>query len=136
MEKLFDEKGNFTEAGHKLLSDFNYGLFMIMLSDHVADMSEAELRLLGSQLHQIVGETITNKISRKLQITSYFNFMSDMEFEAYLKEKYGPIWDVTPLTPEELARVPGLTDQRIKEAMEEGIRQRQIFENDLSNLKD
>lgn len=136
MKKVFDEKGGFTEHGNSLLLDFQYGLAQVMTTDEVFHMSESELRLLGSLLSSVIGNVISARIARKLQISSSFTTMTDAEFESYLENKYGVSWRFMSLTEEEMVRVPKLTDEQIKEALEEGARDRKSVEDFQGSLID
>jgi hypothetical protein len=68
MIKIFDEKGNFNKECVRLLVDFSYGLDRIMSSDEVYDMNENELLILGSLLSKMIGDAVSNKISRNRQL--------------------------------------------------------------------
>ena len=120
MNKFFDEKGNLTEWARRVMLDLTYGLEQLMASDDVCNMTESELRNLGSHLAAMMGNAVSNKISRKLQKQTVFDAMSDDEFYAYLKEKYGNLWQVLTLTEEELRRVKPISHEKIEELLKKG----------------
>jgi hypothetical protein len=115
--KFFNDNGFLSEDGKRMLLEFNTAIENLMTTDEVDDMSETELRAMGSVLSKIVGDTITNRISRKLQETDKFTAMSDIEFESYLTNKYGNNWVFVSLTPEELSRVPALDLDKLRKEM-------------------
>ena len=53
-------------------------------------------------------------------MSNHFEQMTDEQFYLYLKDKYGPRWQFASLTKEEYERVPPLTEEQIKKALEEG----------------
>ena len=112
--------GVITPEGKRLMIDLLYGLDQVMTSDEVSAMSEGELRVLGTYLAKVMAEAISAKISKKLQLQSSFDAMSDEEFEAYLKEKYGSVWNLVTLTKEEYQRVPVLSQEKIEELLRKG----------------
>jgi hypothetical protein len=105
---FFNDNGFLSEEGKRMLLEFNTAIENLMATDEVDDMSETEIRALGSVLAKIVGDVISNRISRKLQENVKFEAMSDDDFETYLKNKYGDNWVFMTLTPEEFKRVPTL----------------------------
>jgi hypothetical protein len=108
MNKLLNGNGNLTELGEKFLLEFNMALEHVLTSDEVCDMSESEIRTLGSVLSAKIGQAVTKRVSRRLQEAGVFNAMSDAEFENHLREKYGSNWAFVTLTPEEFARLPAV----------------------------
>jgi hypothetical protein len=92
----------------QLLGKFRYALEEIMASDEVYEMSQTEVRNLGSALAKVVGDVICDQIAIRLQARNKFFKMTDEEFENFLKEKYGKHWVFMSLTPEEFERVPSL----------------------------
>lgn len=119
-KKLLKQTGEFSEEGKLAMLEFRTALENLMSSDEVREMSQSELRVLGSLLAKETGDAISFRISDKLQRTAAFEKMSDEEFETYLKEKYGSIWQLISLTPEEQARVPVLSHEKIRELLEKG----------------
>ena len=136
MKDFFNGNGVLTEEGKTLLLDFNTALDNLMASDNVMDMTENDLRLLGSYLSSVIGNRISKRISTKLQTKSQFDAMTDDEFYAYLQQKYGQLWRLLTLTHEEYHRVPRLTDEEIKSALEEGARQRKAVEDTFGSFID
>lgn len=57
-----------------------------------------------------------------------FTEMSDEQFYSFLKEKYGDNWALVSLTPEEFARLPSISPEEIKEALEQGRKDRLAVE--------
>jgi|SRR5579885_730370 len=119
-EKFYKENGFLSEEGKKLLAPVAEALSKVFASADVREMSESQLRVLGSSLAHMVGETTTNVIQSKAEVTRRFEQMSDEQFEAYLKAKYGDKWMLVSLTPEEFARVRPLSKEEIEKALEEG----------------
>lgn len=120
MSKAFDEKGNFSEEGKRLCIDLRYGLEQLMSSDEVKEMNENELHILGGLLAKMVGEAVSNRISFKRHLQGSLDAMSDEQFESYLKEKYGTIWNLVTLTEEEYRRCPTLSQEKIEELLKKG----------------
>jgi hypothetical protein len=119
-KKLLKENGEFSEEGNQAMSEFRLALAKLIDSDDVRDMSQAQLRTLGGLLAKETGDRISFRISDKLQRAARFEKMSDEEFETHLKEKYGDVWQFTTLNPEELARVPVLSQEKNRELLEKG----------------
>jgi hypothetical protein len=129
MKDFFNGNGVLTKDGLDLLLELNTALDNLMASDHVMDMTENDLRLLGSHLSSMIGNIISKRISTKLQTKTQFDIMTDDEFYAYLEQKYGQLWRLLTLTHEEYHRVPQLSDEDIKKALEEGARHRKAVED-------
>lgn len=127
MEKFFDDKGP-TDYARRVMLDLTYGLDQLMSSDIVCDMDVQELYILQSHLAHIVQEAVSKKISKKLQQELAFEQMTDDQFYDYLKEKYGTIWQLVTLTKEEYNRVPRLSDEDIRKAIEEGMADRKAIQ--------
>lgn len=132
MSKYFIENGSLSEAGLHLVSGIKNKLEEIITSDEIRYMSEAELRMIETHLHKLLGDTISNKLAARQQLQAKYQAMSDDEFYSYLKEKYGAMWRWLSLTPEELERVPPLTNEQIEKAIEEGRKARQAAEEATS----
>jgi len=126
MKKFFDEKGGLTDWAQRMMLDLHSGLDQLMTSDEVTDMTESELRLLGSHLSHIMGEIVSKKIARKLQRAKVFSELTDEQFEEYLQEKYGTVWRFVSLTEEEYERCPGIKFEQIVVAMQGGREDRKI----------
>lgn len=116
----FKEGGFLSEEGNRIVMDFRAALENIMSSDEVREMSFAEVQTLGSNLHKMVGDEVTNRISARLQFAKKLEEMSDEQFEAFLKAKHGSVWQLVTLLPEEIQRIRPLTDKQIEEAAERG----------------
>jgi hypothetical protein len=106
MNKLFTGNGFLTQEGEKFILDFTFGLAQIMGSDEVQDMSDDELRTLQANLAKLVGDAISKKISRNMQLTNELDLMTDEQFMTFLQEKYGDSWFIHSLEKEERARLP------------------------------
>src|SRR5258708_3683955 len=102
--------------------EFQTALDNILESDQVSEMSEQGIRDIGVQLASLVGDAISKKVIKKVQISNRFAAMTDEEFETYLKDKYGEVWLFISLTPEEEKRagIPVLTPEKIEEILKEG----------------
>lgn len=111
--KFFDDNGFLSEDGKRMLLEFNTAIENLIATDEVDDMSEAEIRAMGSVLSKNIGDAVANRISRKLQEKNKLTAMSEKDFEAYLKNKYGDNWFFMTLTPEEFDRVPTLDFDQI-----------------------
>ena len=119
-EKFYKENGFLSEEGKKLLAPVAEALSKVFTSVEVREMSESQLRILGSSLSHLVGETTSNFIQSKAEVTRRFESMSEEQFEAYLKAKYGDKWMFVSLTPEEFARVRPISKEEMDKALEEG----------------
>ncbi len=114
----FQGNGFLSEEGKRMLIDFRDALDNILSKDEVREMTFAQVQTLGSNLHKMVGDAISDRISNRMQFANNLEKMTDEQFEAYLEAKYGNIWRFITLNPEELARVRPLTDEQIKKAMQ------------------
>jgi hypothetical protein len=121
MNKLFDNHSNLTPDGKRVFVEFDTALHNIMHCDQVNDMTESELLLLGTHMHKIIGEAITKKISQKKQLQHRLAAMTDQQFQDYLKDKYGEMWFITSLEPEECERVPLQDYDKMLEEIETAI---------------
>lgn len=124
MSKLFKENGFLSEEGQKAFAPVVSALETLMTSPEVRKMSENEMRLLGSNLASLAGNTVSNAIQARNNIINSLSKMSNEQFYAFLKAKYGDQWMMVSLTPEEFNRLPRLSNDEIKEAMERGLRER------------
>jgi len=115
--KLTNKNGEFTEEGNRAVSKFRTALEGLMDSTEVKSMSQAELRVLGSLLAKEAGDAISLRIEEKIRSTSRFEKMTDEEFEDYLLEKYGSNWQLTPMSPEELDKIPVISYEKIHELL-------------------
>jgi len=115
--KLTNKNGEFTEEGNRAVSKFRTALESLMDSTEVKSMSQAELRVLGSLLAKEAGDAISLRIEEKIRSTSRFEKMTDEEFEDYLLEKYGSNWQLTPMSPEELDKIPVISYEKIHELL-------------------
>lgn len=119
-EKFYKENGFLSEEGKQLLAPVAEALSKVFSSLDVREMSESQLRILGSSLQHLVGEATSNVIQNKNEITRRFESMTDEQFEAFLKVKYGDKWMLVSLTPEEFARIRPISREEIEKALEEG----------------
>lgn len=124
MNKNFKDNGFLSEDGKRLVEHFVFGLAATLMEDEVNDMSEAELLTLGSNLAKLVGDIISNKIQAKNDLKKKFSEMSDEQFEAYMKTKYGDRWMLMTITNEEFARLRPVSDKQIRDAFEQGLKDR------------
>lgn len=122
MNKYFTENGFLSEDGKKLVEEFNSGLVATLNQAGAKNMSEAEIRTLGCNLGKILGDTISNLLQTKSDSKNSFSVMTDEQFEAHLKNKYGARWMLVSVTKEEFDRVKimvTMSDEKMKEAWEE-----------------
>src|SRR5271170_1453769 len=113
MNKFFTDNGTPTAEGQKLLDIVKSATQDLMESDVVYHMDQAELLILGGHLAKIVGEAISRKITYKLRLTHRYQSMTDDEFRAHLKDKYGECWPIVSLEVEELQRMPQAELERV-----------------------
>ena len=106
MGNFFTETGTPTAEGQKILGTVKLAIQDLVESDAVYRLNQAELLTLGGHLAKIAGEAISNKIAYKLRLTHKYQSMTDDEFRAYLKDKYGNCWPIVSIEVEELQRMP------------------------------
>lgn len=122
MSKLFKENGFLSEEGQQVLSKVKGALEDLFSSKEVKDLSETELRTLGSNLSALVGNTISDRLQAKREVIKKFEGMDDKQFQAYLVAKYGDNWMFQSLTPDELDRCPKLQQQEIENILKESAK--------------
>lgn len=111
--KWFKENGFLSDEGDKAFLEVKTELENLLDTDEVRDMTISELQTLGSCLAKLTADRIHDKIVHRQRMTSELETMTDDQFYAYLKDKYGEhVWQFCTLSPEELARcpVPSLAD--------------------------
>lgn len=123
--RFFKETGFLTTEGESLLLGIQGALESLFDTEEVQDLSETEVRLLGSNIMNMVADRVSRRMAFKKQIDNQFSAMSDQEFDTYLEDKYGPRWMLMTLSEEEIARCPLLSKEKIKEAIEQGLRESQ-----------
>lgn len=129
MLNLFLENGLLNKAGEKYTSGVRGAIQEIMESDEIRDMNEAELRALQSNLAKMVGDHFGKLIARNMQFVNQLNAMTDEQFYAHLKEKYGDTWILNSLEKEERDRIPAADLQRLADeyhSVGELIRERMV----------
>lgn len=124
MSKLFREDSFLSEDGKKVLQPLHDGLMEVISDIAVREMSVAELRVLGANLAKLVGDVISEQIFARTQNTNRFNTLTDEQFYAQLKAKYGEHWMLVTLTKDELARLPRLSREEMRASIEQGILER------------
>jgi hypothetical protein len=136
MKKFFSENGFLTKDGEKFLMGVQDSIRNTMAQDEVHDMTDDELRALGSNMAKMVGEAISMAFSRRFQLEAKMNSMTDEQFYTYLKEKYGDSWMFYSLESEELKRVP-ISDWNkiLKENKYVGEKIRKFVESNKMRLK-
>lgn len=122
MNKFFKDNAYLSEEGKQMLKPLVEALEKIFGTQDVKDMDVLEMNTLGSNMAKIVGDFVFETIRAKNDLTRKFNEMSDEQFEAYLKVKYGDMHALVSLTKEELARVPRLTKEQLEKALAEGMK--------------
>lgn len=125
-KKMFTENGFLSEEGERVFSEIIDSKISTILKQAKND---DELRILESLLKNRIGEAVFNVMQAKREITAKFAAMTDEQFEAYLKAKYGEKHLFISLTPEELDRVPRLTREEVRGALSKGIKAAQEFYN-------
>lgn len=120
MNKYFKDNAQLTDEGKQVLKPLSEALEQIFGTQTVKDMSVQEIETLASNMAKMVADFVFDKKIVKNEIVKKFNEMTDEQFEAYLKAKYGPQYMLVGLTKEELDRVPPLSKEDLKKAMEEG----------------
>lgn len=135
MSKYFKDNGFLSEDGKKLVQPVHDSLMEVLTSKEVRhEMSEAEIMTLGSNLAKAVGDHISELLFAKRQPSNQYTDMSDEQFEAHLKAKYGDKWMLVALTKEEFARLPKPSDEEIKEAWQKGIQDREAYLKNAPSL--
>lgn len=117
---LVKETGFLSEEGRQFLEPFQSALQKILYSPELRELSDQEIKILGSILISQVNDAISKKSQHKTETIKQFQNMSDAEFELYLKNKYGKNWASTSLTDEEFERLPNLSPETIKATIEKG----------------
>lgn len=121
MRKLFQGNGLLTEEGRNVFQTLQSVLDGVV-SDTCRNMSESEMLTVQAALAKMVGDTMSNAMQAKRDLKNKFAAMTNEQFEAYLKVKYGEKWPLISLTQEELDRVPRLTRDEVDEALSKGIK--------------
>lgn len=101
MSKVFKEDGNLSDYGNATFKAALDGEVKLILG--MAN-TEAELQIIGSLLLKRVADLISEQRAVTKQFTSKLDKMTDDQFEAYLKIKYGARWPLQTLRTEELER--------------------------------
>lgn len=122
MSKLFQENGFLNKDGERAVFLLKNKLEDILDHDDVRNMSVQELYVLQSNLMKLVADAMSNKIANRQKITNEYAHMTDDEFYAYLKDKYGDLWQFMSLTPEEISRIPLIFEEEIMEAIKQGCK--------------
>lgn len=113
MNKLIDSAGFLTGYGVDKTKKIKEALEYLI--SH-SELDKSELRVLGSCLSKMVGDIISNEINNPKPKYSINLFeMSDEQFTKFLKDKYGEEWNLTPLTDEELTRLPTISNEKVEE---------------------
>ena len=121
MKKLFTDNGFLNHAGKEAFGQVQAALDST-LSDVCRDMSEQELLMVQAVLAKMVGDTMSSYMQSKRDLKNKFAAMSDEQFDAFLKAKYGDKWRFISLTKEEYERVPRLTQEEVRESLSKGIK--------------
>lgn len=122
MNKMFKENGFLSEEGKKVLQPLHDELTELFSNPEVRNMSVSELRVLGANLAKAVGDLTSEAILARNQMSAKLAAMSDEQFEAYLKARYGEGWMFQSLTPEELERAPRLQTEEIMNTLKESAK--------------
>jgi|SRR6185369_5116035 len=124
MNKLYKENGLLSEHGENVTYPLKDALQRILFHNDIRALSEYELRTLGGALQKIVGDAISERTQAKRELASKFAAMSDDDFYAHLKNRYGEKWMLVSLNNEEFERLPRLSKEEIEAALEEGHKAR------------
>jgi hypothetical protein len=116
-DRLFKEEV-ITEDGKTFLVPITQALKKLFSTNSVKEMSITELQLFGKAIVHMTEDIIAEKIQAKIEMSRNFDTMTDTQFEAYLSVKYGDNWRFVTLTPEELKRVPTISTEDLKDALE------------------
>jgi|SRR5208282_1769720 len=119
MSKLFTEACFLSDEGKKIFKEVLNDSISMLLNQAT---SESELRIIGSLIQQRVGEMTTTAVVDRKQKLETLQKLSDEEFKIYLEEKYGKDYLFKTLTPEEFDRCPVISQEKIREALEEGAK--------------
>src|SRR5690606_36085487 len=133
--KYFKENGFLTSEGENLLNPVEKAIKSVFSQEDVKSFSESQLRILGSALAKLVGDTVSDHQQAKREVKAKFAAMTNDQFEAYLKAKYGDRWMLVSLTEEEFERLPRLSNEEIKAALEEGRKAREEFERNVPMVR-
>lgn len=122
MNSYFQEGGSLTSRGEMLLVTFKGAIESLFDTLEVQDMTEDQIRVLGSIMTDMVADKFSKRLAVKKQDTQRFADLTDEQFHEHLKEKYGFLWMCMSLSEEELARCPIILKEEIKQAIRDGIR--------------
>jgi hypothetical protein len=120
MSKLFTEAGFLSDEGKRVFKEtLNNNISMLLKQAS----SETELGIIGSLIQQRVGEMVTSAVADRKEKVTFLQKMSDDEFKEYLITKYGEDYFFkASLTPEEFDRCPVPSQEKLQEALEEGMK--------------
>lgn len=102
----FDEHGYPTKIGKHAIIPFTVTMEKIFSSEYVKDMTVDETKNLIKNLYSIMEKMLSKRIEGKEKLIAQFAGMSDEQFMAYLKVKYGKDYMLTSLPIEEYNRLP------------------------------
>jgi hypothetical protein len=105
MSYYFNKKGTLTPEGYNLLVHYRGAIEILFGTDECNDLSLDELKLLQNNMLALLNDRFAKRLAYKQKVMDELNKMSDQEFEDYLKEKYGAVWDLINWSHEEYARV-------------------------------
>ena len=124
MSKLFTEAGFLSSEGNRVFKEVLDSKIKMLLSQA---SNEQELRIISSLILQRVGEMTSTAITTKQQTVAELKKLSVKELCDHFEKKYGPQWVFVSLTPEELEACPVLTEEELRQALEEGAEQSQAM---------
>jgi hypothetical protein len=125
MSKWFKGNGFLSDEGKEALKNFREAMEEILASEEVEEMKVSELQTLQSNMSKMVGDAVSNVLQAREEIEADKRSnplwkLTDEEFYASLKEKYGEKWMLVGLTKEEFARCPRPSRKQLREAWEQG----------------
>lgn len=106
MGSYFNKDGTLTPEGENLLIHYRGAIESLFDTEECTDLSLEETKWLQKAMLTMLNDRCAKRITHKQKLIDRLNEMSQEEFEAYLQEKYGSVWQFLTLSHEELARVP------------------------------
>lgn len=115
--KLFTGAGFLTEEGRLYFENFQNAINAVFDDlNKDEELTEEDVRLIGCVLAKLSGDKTSERLvslNEKNKIKNIFWAMSDEEFEQNIKNKYGPQWHNTSLTPEESERYEPIIKKQV-----------------------
>lgn len=106
LDDAFNEYGHPTKMGRYAVIPFTVTMEKIFSSEYVKYMTIDETKALIKNLNSIMEKMLSKRIEGKEKLIAQFAGMSDEQFMAYLKVKYGKDYMLISLPVEEYNRLP------------------------------